>query len=538
VLSYQRNILTDITPLIRSVTLGTDPFSATIGLPVVEVTDVALGLGDGVFVRFSGATAFAGFTTDQINAEFQITVTSVDTYEITFPVNAGATVAGGGSSVQADYLLQPTSLKRGWGAGPWGAGPWGRSGTATVNNSEPGFWSFDNWGEDLFLNPRGGALYYYDVTNPTVPAVRLDSLMGATDVPARATYVLVEPELRYAIAFGCAPIGSSDRDPMFVRWSDRGSIINWSPSPLTTAGGIRLSYGSRILAAVKMRREIALFTDTTLYSMQPVSTAAVFQFTVITPKVSLIGPSAFCVNRDNQLFWMERDGFSRYDGRVEALDCDVLDRVFDNFNFGRANQVVCGENPRFFEIIWCYPSAGSAVNDRYVIYNYRLNRWYTGSVIKRSAWLSTPLFQNPIAASDNGLFYHEQGYDDNDTGSPVAIPTFVRSAPLEVAEGNRVLTIGKVIPDFSFGTTPTAITPSLNFTIISSDYPGSVTLQTQDSGILADVNATVNEVTPYTDELFVNVRGRKIEIQIQNEQLGVFWRGGLHRLWARKDGRR
>jgi len=69
----------DITPIQSTVTL-TNPFNTTINSTTVLVTDLAHGLTTGTYVTFSGATAVGGLT---LNGEYQITVVSVDTYNIT-----------------------------------------------------------------------------------------------------------------------------------------------------------------------------------------------------------------------------------------------------------------------------------------------------------------------------------------------------------------------------------------------------------------------------------------------------------------------
>lgn len=426
----------------------------------------------------------------------------------------------------------------GWGASGWGVGGWGAGTTLTIDNAEPSHWSFDAWGEDVLCNPRGFPIYYYDVTTPTTAAAALSSLAGAADVPAAAIQVMVEPELRYAIAFGCTPIGASARDPMFVRWADRGSVLNWTPSPTTTAGGQRLAAGSRIVIAHKLRREIVIFTDTSLYSMQATNAGtSAFAFPLVAPKTSIIGPQAAAVARDDRLFWMERNGFAVYDGRVRPLVCPVQDFVFDNLNTGRANQVIAGENPYFKEIWWFYPSLGSTVNNRYVVYNYEQDIWYFGTQVQRSAWLYSPLLAQPIAASDQGVFRHEQGWDNLDTGSPAPLVSFIQTAPFDVAEGNEVVAVQELIPDFKFGGFAGPSGTSVQVQVQASDYPGA-SYSDIDSQSVAGGSPFGVDVWPFTPRVDVRARGRKMTLTIVNAQLGAAWKSGAHRLRVRSDGRR
>ena len=397
----------------------------------------------------------------------------------------------------------------------------------------PQAWSFDNWGEDIIMVSRGGAIQYYDTSAGT--RTPLSSTAGAADVPAAATEILVDPELRYALVFGAAPLGSSAQDKMFIRWPNRGTTNNFTPGPNTTAGGVRLPYGSEIITAARMRREVVVFTDEILYS-GTAGGSAVWNFTPFGP-VSLIGPRAKAVCSDGVLRWMGTNGFYSYDGRVNIVDCTVEDRIYDDLNRLVASQRVCAvDNSLFNEIWWSYPSAGSSINDRYVIYNYRDGTWATGSAVKRDAWYSTPSRDTPFGVSVKGLFDHEVGTDDTDDGSAVPIYSWARSTPLEVPPGDTIMSISQLIPDTTFRQTSSFFEPTLNFRVAGANYPGSSysadqTRPVEDLGPGVDVRA-------FTDKLDLRVRGRKMTLQVANDQIGVFWRLGRNRIRVKLDGSR
>jgi hypothetical protein len=169
-------VYNDITPIRSTVTLGTNPFAAN-GTTTVTVTSVAHGATTNSFVTFSGAT---GTYASTWNAEYQITVISLDTYTITVP---SAIPAGsyGGSAVVAAYQVNagpayavPLS---GWGAGAWGEGPWGTGSTSTTPLQ---LWNQMNYGEDLIYGPRGGNIYYWTANSGvTTRGVALNTLGGA-----------------------------------------------------------------------------------------------------------------------------------------------------------------------------------------------------------------------------------------------------------------------------------------------------------------------------------------------------------------------
>jgi hypothetical protein len=165
----------NITPIRSTVTLGTDPFTAT-GTTTVTVTSVAHGATTGSYVTFSGAT---GTYASTWNVEYQITVVSLDAYTITVP---SAIPAGtyGGSAVVAAYQLNAGPAYAvpltGWGAGAWGSGPWGTGGTSSSGLQ---LWNQMNYGEDLLFGPRGGGIYYWTANSGvTTRGVALNTLGG------------------------------------------------------------------------------------------------------------------------------------------------------------------------------------------------------------------------------------------------------------------------------------------------------------------------------------------------------------------------
>ena len=116
----------DVTPLRFTTTAGEVTFAATNGSTTITVTDVGHGAQTGDFVTYSGAVSLGGVITATIlNAEFQITYVSSNSYTITSSVAANARDIGlgGGATVGAYQLTTGQdvySQNVGWGAGTWG----------------------------------------------------------------------------------------------------------------------------------------------------------------------------------------------------------------------------------------------------------------------------------------------------------------------------------------------------------------------------------------------------------------------------------
>ena len=241
----------------------------------------------------------------------------------------------------------------------------------------------------------------------------------------------------------------------------------------------------------------------------------------------MISPNA-AVNARGSVYFMDSGGFYVYNGSVQPLPCSVKEHVFSNLNKGQAFKVFAAENNDFSEVIWFYPiGSGDTEITNYVSYNYSENLWAVGT-LDRGTWMGYSKFSNPIASSVNTgptdanfLYNHETGFDDD--GS--AMTAFVESGDLEIGEGDRLMMISRIIPDFKFsGDTGGA---SIDFTIKGSNFP----LETP-------TNQATATVTSSTTQSNIRTRARHAVVRIESSGAGFGWRLGDLRFDMRQDGRR
>ena len=535
----------DITP-IRDTEALTDPFIATNGSPIISVTDVAHGCVTGDFVTFSGATGLGGnITAGVLNKEHQVTVVSGNVYTINAGVNANATDAAGspgGGSVSAAYQINvgpefqiPTT---GWGSGTWGSGPWGTGGTSLAPLR---LWNQINFGEDLIFAPRDGQIYYWDATSGlNTRGVLLSSLGGASDVPTVQKFIFVSDVSRFVFAFGCNELGSAAQNPMLIRWSDQESAADWTPSPTGQAGGIQLSDGSELITCLQTRQEIVVWTDSALYSLQYVGVPAVWSTQLLASNISIYGQNAKAV-ASGVIYWMGVDKFYKYDGRTQTLRCDLREYIFSDINQSQNQQVFAGTNEGFNEVWWYYCSAGSTVVDKYVVYNYAEDIWYYGTM-GRTAWLDSGLRDYPLAATyTRNLVNHEQGVDDNETGTALPIAASIGSSEFDIDDGHNFGFIWRVLPDITFRGSTGDLTPQCNMTLIPLRNSGSgfttpaSTNGTSSAEIQRIATAPIEE---FTGQVYIRVRGRQLIFKVDSNRLGTTWQLGAPRLDIKPDGRR
>jgi len=600
----------DITPIRLTNTATANAFTTATstnsgGYTTVTVTDAGHGAQANDFVNISSVSgAVNGVTAAQLTGEFQV-VTYVSSSQYTILV-AGTASSSGTPAVSATFNYQITTgnttftYGTGWGAGGWSGVTTGYASTGWGSPAPAGLgigtqlrlWSQSNYGEDLIINPRGGAMYYW--ANNASPNVydRCQIIKVATNIvtksgtytpdstcPSVANFVLVSDASRFTFAFGCNdPTGvyaTTTQDPMQIRWSDQNTVATWTPAITNQAGGIRLSHGSVIVTAIQTRQEILVISDAAIYSFQYLGAPYVWSTQLLADNISIVSPNAVSVV-NNVTYWMGADKFYMYSGRVETLPCALRQYIYGNINLTEAFQIHSGTNEGYNEIWWFYPSITGTTStgangtgtsgspniliDRYVIYNHLERTWYygtlNGSTIRpRTAWLDSPLRAQPTAAigytandssgqpstyTNGAIVYHETTVDNNETSTPLAIESYVQSSDFDIGDGHNFGFVWRLIPDITFdGSTSAA--PSTNFTVRPRQNPGANYGSSDNpyvNSALSFASTTTYNVQQFTQQVYVRIRGRQMAFKISSSDLGTQWQLGSPRIDVRPDGRR
>ena len=388
--------------------------------------------------------------------------------------------------------------------------------------------------------------------------INIVSISGASDVPIYQNCLLISDTSRFVFCMGANDLGSTIQDPLLIRWSDQESFTDWTPAPTNQAGDVRLSHGSKIVATNQSRQEILVWTDSALYSLQYLGPPVIWGTQLMADNISIAGPNAVAY-ANGVSYWMGVDKFYKYDGRSQTLTCDLLRFIFEDINKAQFAQVYASTNEGFNEIWWLYCSitgpngTGTAavpntVVDRYAIYNYTENQgagaWYYGTM-GRTAWLDSGIRNYPLAATyDHNLVDHELGLDDDTTGTPIAIESYISSAEFDIDDGYKFGFVWRVLPDITFSGS-TAASPSVTMYLkplqnSGSGYnsPVSVGGSTTPSGAAAVTRTAILPIEEFTGQINTRVRGRQLVMEVRSTALGVQWQLGSPRLDIRQDGRR
>lgn len=548
----------DVTPLRITYTHASVPstdncFTTTSGSKVVLVTLAANGATANAFVTFSGVVGFAGIPAGDFNKEFQITYLTGNTFTITVNTAATSSTTGGGTAINAAFQINPGLAiyvpGTGWGAGPWGRGTWGSSYATTTIGSQLLLWSNDNFGQDLVIAQRGGAIYYWaDSGGVSTRALALSDLsttkgFSGQYIPSKTNQVLCSPIQQFIVALGANPYSpgtpGTSFDPMLVRWSDQANAYQWVPDIGNQSGEFRLSNGSFIMAGRSTRQETLIWTDSAIYSMQYLGSPYVWGFNILMDNISVMSPNSM-VTVNNVTYWMGKEKFYMYSGRVETLPCALRQYIFDDINKSQSFQIYCGSNEAFNEVWWFYCSGTSSAIDKYVIYNYLDRVWYYGTMA-RTAWLGVGTRPYPMAADYNGrILYHESSVDDNSGTSAQPIDSYVQSSDFDIGDGHNFGFVWRVLPDVNFNGS-NVDQPSVTMTVKPRQNSGTPYGTADTPGVQSGDNYSVRgvyNIQKFTGQVYTRLRGRQMAFRIESTGLGVAWQLGTPRLDIRQDGRR
>ena len=418
---------------------------------------------------------------------------------------------------------------------------WGSAASVTVTGNQIRLWSHDNFGEDLIINPINSGIFYWDrtsgVSGRAVELSATSTFSGETSVPQVAKQIIVSDQDRHVIAFGCDSFGANSsatqgdgvQDPLLIRFSSQENPVQWFPTATNTAGDLRLGGGSTFVQAVETKQLILVFTNRTLHAMKFIGPPFTFGLQELSKNITIMSPFS-AVAAEDSVFWMGVDTFYVYSGgQTVQIPCTVKDKVFLDFNFEEKDKVHVGVNSEFSEIIWFYPTAGQTEVDAYVVFNYTEKVWYYGT-LSRDAWLDRGIRNLPMATGSSLLYNHESGFDDD--GS--AMTSFIESAPMDIADGDKFLLLKQVIPDITFNGS-TSVNPEVAFTMKTKNNSGANFNETTQGTVSRSATSPVEQ---FTEKLDFRLRGRSFSLRIDSTALGTKYKLGSPRVDIRPDGRR
>jgi hypothetical protein len=526
---YTEGTIGDVTPIRKTTSSISNPFT-TNGTNNVTVTDTGHNASVGDFVVFDSFSAIDGL---DMNAEFEITsITNSNSYVVTQTSNASGSTSGGGGTGNINYQISigtdASVYGYGWGVGTWNNGTWNTPRSTSTVTLDGRNWSFDNFGEDLIATVHKGGTFRWDTSAGLNTRATVIS-----QAPTTSRFNLVSMPDRHVFLFGTeTTIGDANtRDDLFLRFSSQEDFTTWTPTATNTSGSFRIQDGSKIVAAVRSRNAVLVWTDNSLHALQFVGAPFTFSLVELGANCGAVGVHS-AVDINGVAYWMSQNSFYLYDGTVKKLPCSVQDYVFEDFSIANYPETYAGINSEFNEITWFYPSAASTQIDRAVTYNYLEKSWHTSN-LARTSWSDYGVYQQPYAtkyfpndtattptvkgltAGASTFYEHEVGFDDDGT----AMTAFITSGDFDIQDGQQMLSVSRGIPDFK-------------------DQVGDATIKLGKSFPSSTANEISRIVNTNTTKFDLRGRGRQANVDIRSTDVGANWRYGTLRLDVKPDGGR
>ncbi len=449
----------------------------------------------------------------------QFTIVSINSTQVIVSAAANASASGDvTSSLNMTALIYPQTAGGGSGR-EWNTEA---SADATDLALDIAQWSMDLWGENVLMNRRGSNMYYF-ITQASTSPVRATTV---TTSPISVNSLIVSPNDRHVIALGANEFSptatvSGTFNPMLVRWSDQGDRSNWVPSVSSTAGEVVLTDGTKIVGAVRSKNAINIWTDNSLWLMEFAGPPFTFKFQQAGTNCGMIGPHAG-IDYNGVTYWMGFDNFYANTGQVEVLDCTVRRFIFDKLNTTYYDKVYAGINSEFKEIIWLFVSTNATECDSYVVFSPEENYWVYGDTFF-TTFKDREVFGNTITtgATTTGNFLYNNEPADVFTGDGATLTSFVESADFDIDDGNAIMFMNKIIPDFDLST------GKIKLHLVSKQYPESSESITKEF-----------DITNTTQKVNLRARGRQAKVRVSCDSNNASWRWGSIRLGVQGDGGR
>ena len=506
--------------------------------------------GSGTSITLTSTTGFPTSGTNYIQ---------VDNEEISYTGVSGNDLTGITRNVRGTANASHSSGDTVTNTSSWTG--WGSAAANTDSVIDPGLWSLDNLGSTLIALIHNGECFEWDADAANATATRATIISGA---PTASRDMLVSTPDRHLVFFGTeTTIGDkTSQDEMFIRFSSQEDITDYTPTAENSAGTQRLAAGSRIMGGKLGRNAIYIWTDTSLFTMRFVGQPFTFAFEQVGTNCGLIGQNA-AVEVDGAAYWMSDNGFFRYTGKLESMDCLVEDYVYDDLNTTSNQLVYCGINNLFGEITWFYPTSTSNNVNRAVTYSYldstaKRPIWFTNasSLFPRTTWEDSAVFGLPhgtqydadtdtsfdVEGNTEGVTYyyeHETGVNQLKGGATAAIPANITSGDYDITQkvirgaatnmadlrgdGENIMRVSRIIPDFISQQGDAVIQLDLR------NYPNN----TASSSSLGPFT-----VTTTTSKVDTRARARAIALTISNTAVDTSWKLGTFRLDIHAGGRR
>ena len=178
-----------------------------------------------------------------------------------------------------------------------------------------------------------------------------------------------------------------------VQWSALGDESSWTNSATTQADFQDIPDGGAVVGITGGEFGL-VFMDRSVHRMSYVGSPLVFQFDNISRNQGCYEANSI-IQYGGTSFFLSDNGFYACDGQqIIPIGNEKVNRYFfDDVDEGSLNLMSAAVDPARKLVIWAYASQSSATVDKFLIFNYEIGKWSSGTTdASRVATSSTPSF--------------------------------------------------------------------------------------------------------------------------------------------------
>jgi hypothetical protein len=277
-----------------------------------------------------------------------------------------------------------------------------------------------------------GKLYKW---SPATPATKLTAVTGA---PVANRQFLITPE-RHVMLFG---MGGNFGD---IGWCSQEDISDWNfASIVNTAGMYTVDPLSPIVAARLSSGGVIAFTPAMSHVLDYIGLPYIYRIRPVG-RVPIPISAASVTSIPDGVIWISVEGFWLWNGNaVDIIPCPLWDSISARMDFGRTIREAHVINIASRGEIWFFwvdVSLGITTS-RYVALDYRSKLWMPG-YLSRTCGITYGNDRNPIMSDGTKVWKHEVGFSYPEA----RFMPYLESQTLNVAGGERWLTVNKILPD-------------------------------------------------------------------------------------------
>lgn len=319
--------------------------------------------------------------------------------------------------------------------------------------------SLATWGTTLLAAPAHNTLFEWSGSGLAT---------AVTEAPDNIVRMLVSPERRQVLAFGCNEVVSGTFNNRCIRCStseDYSGAGSWTPSSSNLSDEIILADTSAIVGAEWVGPYVACWTENALFLGEFVGDPnQTWRFDHVASGCGLFSQRSAAVV-GGVVYWMGRDGQFRAwvpGGLPEIIPCPIIREFHENFNLESNSGTLQLKRDKAFlgalhtkgELWWFYNDdrddlTSTSEPTRYMALNLRHKAWFRGDVARSALFDLGGFYDITGAPLTVVLMGNSSGTVSACEGVSGQYPSWsITTADQYLDSGRRRIMVNRCVPDF------------------------------------------------------------------------------------------